>query len=163
MFVAGVTLEEVGDEFTAAVAHAATIDADETLDGQVRDALANTFERACDAALNQEASLGQIESEHPARFASPVLQRVTGEQLTRFVADPIVVHPEVCGMWMRDIDGDQRNVCGCDLVRDNGRDFLLDLELDHEIDAILHELFGVAQGGGSVVAVVENQQIDSDG
>ena len=57
------------------------------------------------------------------------------------------------GVW--DVDGDERNVRGGDLVADDGGDLVLDLKLDDEIDSGADELFGILDSGGGVVLVVE--------
>ena len=48
------------------------------------------------------------------------------------------------------------------LSRDDGSDVLVDLEFDDEVYLAADKLFGVLEGGGRVVVVVEDEEVDAD-
>ena len=75
----------------------------------------------------------------------------------------VVVDAEEGGVRMRNVDGNEGDVGGGDLVGDHGGDVLLDLELDDEVDGGADELFGVEQSGLGVVAIVEDEEVDAEG
>lgn len=163
VLVAGMAIEEVGDELAGLVAEAATVHAHEDFGWKIGAAGADSFEGSSDAALDEGAGFGEVKAEDPVDFAGPLVEGMGGKSLAGFDADAIVVDAEVGGVGMRDVDGDEGDVgCG-DLVADDGGDFLLDLELDDEVDTVVDELFGVADGGGAVVVVVEDEEVDADG
>ena len=62
---------------------------------------------------------------------------------------------------MRDLDRDQRDAGLAILRRDDRRDVLVGLELDHEVDLLAHEHVGVALRDLGVVAVVDRDELDS--
>ena len=163
VLVAGVAIEEVGDELAGLVAEAAAVHADEDFYGEVGAGIANAFEGAGDAALDEGAGFGEIEAESPVDFAGPVGEGVGGEGFAGFDADAVVVDAEVGGVGVGDVDGDEGDVGGGDAVADDGGYVLLDLELDDEVDFAVDELFCVAEGGGAVVGVVEDEEVDADG
>ena len=61
---------------------------------------------------------------------------------------------------MRHFDGDQRNPRLAVLRRDDRRDVLVGLELDHEVHLLAHEDVGVALRDLGVVAVVHADQLE---
>src|SRR6185312_5260770 len=65
------------------------------------------------------------------------------------------------GMRMRDIDGDEGDSVGGDLICDDRGCVLIDLELDDEIDLSSHEFFGNMDRGRRVVTVVEDDEFDA--
>ena len=67
----------------------------------------------------------------------------------------VVVGAEVGRARMRHLDRDQRNAGLAVLRRDDRRDVLVGLELDHEVDLLAHEHVGVALRDLGVVAVVD--------
>jgi hypothetical protein len=161
--ITGVAFEEVRDEFAAALAHAAAIDADEGFDGEIGNGAAYGFEHAGDTALYEEAGLGEVEAYRPVDFAAPVAKCMGGEEFAGLEADAIVVDPEEGRVGVRNVDRDEGDLGGGDLIRDDGCDVLLHLELDDEIDTVFQELLGVAHGGGVVIAVVEDHEVNANG
>ncbi len=140
VLVAAMALEEFGDDLAAALANAAAVDADEGFDGEIAERGADGFEGAGDAALDEQAGFGKIEADDPVDVAVPLGERELRERLAGGHADAVVVDAEEGGVGMRDVDGDERDVGGGDLVADDGSDLVLDLELDDEIDAGFDEL-----------------------
>ncbi len=64
---------------------------------------------------------------------------------------------------MRYIHRNQRDTRSIDLVGEHRSDMLIDLEFDHQIDPVAHELIRVAQSSGTVIAIVEHDQVDAGG
>ena len=64
---------------------------------------------------------------------------------------------------MRDIDGDERDAGFGDLIGDDRRDVLVDLELDDDVHALADEGLSVLDGDLRVVVVVEHHEVDPDG
>ena len=61
---------------------------------------------------------------------------------------------------MGDVDGDKRDV-GLEVLRcDGGRDGLVGLELDDEIDVLADELLGVAERDLRLIAVADDDELD---
>ena len=60
---------------------------------------------------------------------------------------------------MRDLDRDQGNARVRNLVRNDGRDLLLNLKFDDQVDPVGDKLLRIADRRGGVVVVVEDHQI----
>ena len=61
---------------------------------------------------------------------------------------------------MRDVDGDNRDA-RLEVARgDLGRDGLVGLELDDEVDVLADEVIGVPKGNPRLIAVVDDNQLD---
>ncbi len=80
------------------------------------------------------------------------------QQHAGFIAHFEVVHPEVGRIGMRHINGDQRNFGFFENMGHVRRHVLLDLELEHQVDALAHKLFGILDGYVGIVAIIELQQ-----
>jgi len=162
VLVTGMSIEKFGYEFFALIAETSAIHSDEDLYRKIRAAAAYAFEGSGDAALYKLPGLGQVEAKDPVDFASPLANCMSGERFASLDAYAIVVHAEVGGMGMGDVDGDKRDASPGDLVADDGSNFLFDLELDDEVDFIADELFDVANGGRAVITVVEDEKVDAN-
>jgi hypothetical protein len=77
------------------------------------------------------------------------------QALAGFEADAKIVDAEKDRMRVRDIDRDQRNAPIVNAIGNDGRDVLVDLEFDDQVNALAHKLFRVVDGGGCVVTIVE--------
>ena len=62
---------------------------------------------------------------------------------------------------MRDLDRDERDVRFAVLRRDDRRDVLVGLELDHQVDFLSHQHVGVALRNLRAVAVVDRDELDA--
>src|SRR5580698_96516 len=159
MFVMTMPLQKFGGQFTAAFTYAAAIHANERLYGQMRDRFADGFKCSGDPPLYQLASFGQIETDHPSHLAIPHGKSVLCENFACLYADTIVVYSEKRGVRMRNIDRDQWNLRGSNLIANNRSDFLFHLKLEYQIYTALDKLFRVLYRGHSVITVVEYDQV----
>jgi len=62
--------------------------------------------------------------------------------------------------FYRYIYRNQRDARGIGLIGEHRGNMLVDLELDYQIQLIAREFICIAQGGGTVIAIVEHDQID---
>ena len=141
--------------------HAAAFDLDETVGGEIGEAFAYAVEGAGDAALDKTAGLSQSHAENPVDFALPLAESMLGEQGAGFEPALEVIHAKVSGVGVGNIDGDEGNVSLLEDVGHARGDVLLDLELEHEVNAFGDKFLGVPDGNIGVVAVVEDEKLDA--
>ena len=75
-------------------------------------------------------------------------------------ASAVIIHAEVSGVRVRNIDGNEGDAGSSDFVGNDRCGVLVYLELDDNIDALADKGICVSNRGLSVVAVVEHQQIE---
>ena len=86
----------------------------------------------------------------------PLAQIAAGEQPRL-----IIVGAEVRRARMRNVDGDERNVRFEILRRDRWRHGFVGLKLDDEVDLLLDEMLGVAQRNLRLIAVIDDDQLET--
>jgi hypothetical protein len=64
---------------------------------------------------------------------------------------------------MRYIHRNQWDTRGIDLVCEHWSDMLIDSKFNHQIPPVARQLIHIVQGGGAVVTIVENDQINAGG
>jgi hypothetical protein len=126
--------------------------------GDLLDPLANAVKGAGDAALDEAAGFGESYPQNQVGFALPLAQGVLSEQRAGFESTLEVVHAEVGGVGVGYVDGDEGNIGLFEDVGDARGDRLFDLEFKHQVNALGHELLGVADGDVGVELVIEDDQ-----
>ncbi len=159
--VFGMAIQEIRDEFGGSVTHSSAVDANEQLDGQVGKCGLDSLEGAGNATLHDGSGLFDIETEDPVHAAVPASLAKSASEFAGLEADAVVVHSEIGGMGMGNVDGDQGDFGRRDFVGNDGSDLLIDLEFDDQIDLIAHELLGGPDSGGRIIAIVEDEQVDA--
>jgi len=62
-----------------------------------------------------------------------------------------------------DVDGDERDVGSCDLVRDHRSYVLVHLKFDDDVYLAADELFSILESCRCIVFIVEDEEVDTDG
>ena len=85
---------------------------------------------------------------------------VIRQPCSRLKSDAVIVHPEIRRVRMRNIDRNQRNSSRRNLICDDGRYLLLDLEFDYQIYVPLNKFLGIPHSGFGVVLIVHNDEFN---
>ncbi len=119
----------------------------------------HAFECAGDAALHQWSRFFEIKPQHPVQPSCPGSLCILRQQSTSLKSDPEIVHSKINRVGMWDIDRDERNTSGRDLIADDGCHLLVHLELNDQIDSAADKLFRIPHRDCRIVMVVEHQQL----
>src|SRR5262245_19035521 len=116
--------------FSVHVHHGARIEA--------RQYLRQTGDSACDAQLRQRSGYRKFEKQQHLDVSVPVFFCPTAQGSATNHSGAIVVGAEENCPWMWNLDRNDRNVGFKEFGRDDGRDVLVGLELEHETNSLFN-------------------------
>ena len=121
---------------------------------RIRKREIDSHQHAGQAHLGQIAGAGQFQHDDLVDFRVPMLLRPTTKIAPTNESSLVVVRAVVGGSRMRNIDGDHRNTSFTVLGGNDGRDSLVSLELNCQVDLFANQKICVALGDLGAIAIV---------